>query len=700
MPGDTLVVLGREYDNVAGVKAYDDNGQTLTYIRPQGTKSISSNGTGIDVTEYASVDVAVPSSSPNLQAKTNIAPSTSSQTVTADSGYDGLSSVQINAMPSGTVTAPSTIAGGTNATVFVGTNAIMLQDTVSVTPNVTNPGYVSSGTAGNSEITLIASVNTRSSSDLTTSVGSDNQLTVTAPEGYYSTNADKTIRAASASVRLNKSTVSNHQITVDANQKSVNTGYLNNTSQITTDSVSISASELVSGSETKTENGTYDVTNLAQLIVNVSGGGGSGMTVATSSKTLTSAGSSISFTGLSGEPTSFAIISNADLATGASPFKVATVVFDGTNIIGQQVTNTSNAQVSYDSTSFSKSYSSGTLTVSSSSPYFQAVTYSLIYTYGGAASNIGTTDVQVGSGATSITFTGLSDEPDYFSCIFKSNFSTSSGYQRVIAVAYDGTNTYGLEMDSGAKYSSAHWSYTYNNGSLTITSSGTNAGGYFHQPGYYQLTYGVGGEPSPYQTKSVTYTPTTSAQTATITADTGYDALGQVNVTVNAIPSQYIVPTGNIAITSNTASGSTLNVSQYATATVNVPTGGGSLSVDTKTVTASNYPVSISFSSMKGEPKYFFLRSTSQISSSGSTTYYYIIDLRYNGNANNYCDGNVFRIGSTRRVEVITTASSGGTVTGYTWSYSGTTLTITSSAASRSASPGAFNNTYELVYLY
>ena len=34
----------------------------------------------------------------------------------------------------------------------------------------------------------------------------------------------------------------------------------------------MSASELVSGSETKTANGTYDVTNLASLVVNVSGG--------------------------------------------------------------------------------------------------------------------------------------------------------------------------------------------------------------------------------------------------------------------------------------------------------------------------------------------------------------------------------------------------------------------------------------------
>jgi len=128
--------------------------------------------------------------------------------------------------------------------------------------------------------------------------------------------------------------------------------------------------------------------------------------------------------------------------------------------------------------------------------------------------------------------------------------------------------------------------------------------------------------------------------------------------------------------------------------------GGGSASIDTKTVTASNYPVSISFSSMKGQPKAFFLRSTSQIASSGSTTYYYIMDMVYDGNQNNFCNGNTFRIGSTRRIDPVTTATSQGITTGYTWSYTGTTLTITSSAASRSASPGAFNNGYQLVYIY
>lgn len=118
--------------------------------------------------------------------------------------------------------------------------------------------------------------------------------------------------------------------------------------------------------------------------------------------------------------------------------------------------------------------------------------------------------------------------------------------------------------------------------------------------------------------------------------------------------------------------------------------GGGSVSTDTKTATASNYPVSLSFTSMKGEPKMFTVRLNASVSSSGSTTYYYIVDITSHGTTTH---GNCFRIGSTRRVDNITS--------GYSWSYSGTTLTITSSAASRSASPGAFyNGSYELMYVY
>ena len=118
--------------------------------------------------------------------------------------------------------------------------------------------------------------------------------------------------------------------------------------------------------------------------------------------------------------------------------------------------------------------------------------------------------------------------------------------------------------------------------------------------------------------------------------------------------------------------------------------GGGTLSYDTKTVTASNYPTSLQFTSMKGQPKFLAVRLNASVSSSGSTTYYYIVDIISNGTTTH---GNCFRIGSTRQVTSITS--------GYSWSYSGTTLTITSSAASRSASPGAFySGSYELMYAY
>ena len=162
---DSLTVFGTDYTGVTGIKATGTGNGTLTYIRPQGTKSITSNGTGIDVSEYAAVDVAVSGGGGTYQAKTNISPTTSSQTITPDNGYDALSSVQINAMPSGSVTAPSTISGS-SATVSTGTNTLTLSKTVSVTPSVTTAGYVSSGTAGNSNVSLTASVTTQAAQTL------------------------------------------------------------------------------------------------------------------------------------------------------------------------------------------------------------------------------------------------------------------------------------------------------------------------------------------------------------------------------------------------------------------------------------------------------------------------------------------------------------------------------------------------------
>lgn len=66
-----------------------------SYIIPTGTLSIARNGT-FNVSQYASATVNVPMVH-NNQAKT-VSPTSSQQIITADSGYDGLSSVTINAV--------------------------------------------------------------------------------------------------------------------------------------------------------------------------------------------------------------------------------------------------------------------------------------------------------------------------------------------------------------------------------------------------------------------------------------------------------------------------------------------------------------------------------------------------------------------------------------------------------------------------
>jgi hypothetical protein len=530
-----------------------------------------------------------------------------------------------------------------------------------VTVNAIPSSYVGSG------------ITRRSSSDLTASGD-----TVSVPAGYYQSAASKAIAAGSATPGATKGSVSNHQVSVTPSVTRT-AGYVSAGTSSGTP-VTVQASELVSGSQSITENDTYDVTNLAEVVVNVSGGTPD-LHVDTKDVTLSSASSSISFTSLAGEPTSFSVVSRGDLATGAAPYKVAAVVFDGSSTIGQYITNTSNAQMTYDGSGFSHSYSNGTLTITCSGANFQAVEYLLCYTYGGGT--IASEQVQVGSGVTSITFTGISDEPEAWACIFTSNIGTSSGYTRAHVVAFDGSSIYGMEMGSGST-ATAHWSASFSNGNLTISSQSTTQGGYFHQPGYYELVYAIGG--GNYQTKTVT--PSTSAQT--VTADSGYDALKRVNV--EAIPSEYIIPTGNIAITSNTGTGQTLNVSQYATATVNVPTSGGGATVATKSVTASNRPSSLAFSSLSGQPKMFALKATFTMTSS-STTYYYVDSMRgYLSNNAYTVQGRLFRMGSTRQTEQVQT--------GYTATYSNGTLTLTSSG-NRTTSPGCFyNGSYELVYVY
>lgn len=66
----------------------------------------------------------------------------------------------------GTVTSPATISGS-SASVSTGTNTLTLSKTISVTPNVTTAGYISSGTAGNASVSLTASVTTKAAATIT-----------------------------------------------------------------------------------------------------------------------------------------------------------------------------------------------------------------------------------------------------------------------------------------------------------------------------------------------------------------------------------------------------------------------------------------------------------------------------------------------------------------------------------------------------
>lgn len=126
--------------------------------------------------------------------------------------------------------------------------------TVTVKVNAISSYYVGSGVTRND------------SSDLTAS-----GATVTAPAGYYASSASKSVASGTAGTpTATKGTVSSHSVTVTPSVTNT-TGYITGGTKTGT-AVTVSASELVSGSETKTANGTYDVTNLAEIVVDVSGG--------------------------------------------------------------------------------------------------------------------------------------------------------------------------------------------------------------------------------------------------------------------------------------------------------------------------------------------------------------------------------------------------------------------------------------------
>ena len=325
---DNVIAYGKTYTGINGFKVRDAaTGLPLTYIRPQGTKAITANGVGIDVSKYASVTVNVQSgegSTPLLQDKT-ATPTDAQQTITADEGYDGLNSVQISAIPSGSAGTPTATKGTVS------------NNSVTVTPSVTNTtGYITGGTKTGTAVTVSASelvsgsqtitsndtydvtnlasvtVNVESGGSAptlqsksatptesaqtitpdsgydglssvevgaisTTYVGSgiprrdDTDLTasgaaVTVPAGYYEDTETKSVASGTEGTpTASKGTVSNNSVTVTPSVTN-GAGYISGGTHSGT-GVTVSASELVSGTKSITASGTTDVTNYASASV-------------------------------------------------------------------------------------------------------------------------------------------------------------------------------------------------------------------------------------------------------------------------------------------------------------------------------------------------------------------------------------------------------------------------------------------------
>lgn len=126
-----------------------------------------------------------------------------------------------------------------------------------VTGKTVTAGSMLSGTTAlkNDGTDITGTIASKSSADLTAS-----GATVTAPAGYYASAASKSVASGTAGTpTASKGTVSNHSVSVTPSVTNT-TGYITGGTKTGT-AVTVSASELVSGTKTISASGTTDVTN-------------------------------------------------------------------------------------------------------------------------------------------------------------------------------------------------------------------------------------------------------------------------------------------------------------------------------------------------------------------------------------------------------------------------------------------------------
>lgn len=315
---DNLTIFGTDYTGVTGIKAKGTSNGMLTYIRPTGTKSISANGTGIDVAAYSLVDVAVAGGGGDSYTRTIVVPqqtvvagySDDQAVLTSVAGleenevyvmtYDGTEYVSSctlmwyqdyvigevvhffqgpteNNFPFGVIWEQGVMYLATNEKT---SHTIKVEhlEFIDGPLNLITKSIIQNGTynasSDNADGYSSVTVNVPSSGgtyQAKTNISPTTSSQTITPDSGYDALSSVQINAmptgTAGTPTATKGTVSNHSVSVTPSVTNT-TGYITGGTKTGT-AVTVSASELVSGSETKTANGTYDVTNLASLVVSI-----------------------------------------------------------------------------------------------------------------------------------------------------------------------------------------------------------------------------------------------------------------------------------------------------------------------------------------------------------------------------------------------------------------------------------------------
>lgn len=183
-----VVINGVTYQNVPSVQIPKSTSGTAEFFDTSdatldsGDKMLSGNTAYANGVKYTG----------SIASKTGTDISASGDTVTVPAGY--YSSQQTKSVASGSATAPATISG-TSASVSTGTNTLTLSKTISVTPTV-SAGYVSAGTAGNSNVSLTASVTTKAAATITPGTSNQEIAAGTYLTGKQTISGDSNLTAA------------------------------------------------------------------------------------------------------------------------------------------------------------------------------------------------------------------------------------------------------------------------------------------------------------------------------------------------------------------------------------------------------------------------------------------------------------------------------------------------------------------------